>query len=621
MTLRSALARSCLLLIGLSTGAPAAAQTGNIYPVGKVLVRVDSHWPATTDRGWAPVQIELSNESIDSSDVRLRVGTGWSNDMSNSSQSRTERLEPGETRQVEILVPVDRANGNARYRVHLTSQGEATTVDLGLGAQTVHHLARKICVVSANDLSPAKLNAIRTALPMDDGSTVRGAFKSDTPPIPTRQRWFTGGSDQVAAVFTLPLEDLPRRDQAWSSIDTVVIDATDRLPASANWAPVLAWLRSGGQLVIVGGERARWSTEIDGVERLLAERNRIADRDGIETYRCGFGTLAVVDEPNETTFQFEAQFASMVTPTLERVDEDSGASGFYPSALAAIYGASVDSQPWPIPFPVKQLPLRPVVAFLFLFSILVGPVNVVIARKKKRPGLLFVTVPVLSLAATILILVFGVLRQGFGIKGFAHSVAIVDQVGARATTFERRELFVGRGGESLRPAPGTTALVPDRGEESRDRTISDDGNQLRLGGDFLPVRARTSHLSMRDAPTRVRLDIERGSDGSVTVANGLGVDLRELAVRGPRNELFVLEGRLDAGSSATLKATTSMPSWDGWTTLMEPMFDFAELSDTTYVAIADESPTADDLSLDVRELYGVHVVVGAFDPEEAGWSR
>ena len=147
------------------------------------------------------------------------------------------------------------------------------------------------------------------------------------------------------------------------------------------------------------------------------------------------------------------------------------------------------------------------------------------SRKRNRPGLLLVTVPLISLLATFVIVGYGLLRQGFDTEGYAHSLSIIDQVEKRATAALRRELIMGRGGQTLQPLPATTVLVPVRGlGEGEVRSIQEDGNQPVLSGDFLPVRTRTSHVILSTGTTRARLEWSAPEGGSMKVTNALGVE-------------------------------------------------------------------------------------------------
>ena len=54
--------------------------------------------------------------------------------------------------------------------------------------------------------------------------------------------------------------------------------------------------------------------------------------------------------------------------------------------------------------------------------------------------------------------------------------------------------------------------------------MRDDGRNLELAGDFLPVRSTTRHVVLHDGPSRARLEVRR-SGNRLEVTNGLGVDV------------------------------------------------------------------------------------------------
>ena len=106
---------------------------------------------------------------------------------------------------------------------------------------------------------------------------------------------------------------------------------------------------------------------------------------------------------------------------------------------------------------------------LVAFAVLIGPVNLVFLKRIRRPALLLVTIPLLSAAASVGLLLYGIFYQGLDTKAARQSLTVLDQRSHHADTIERRKLFVGLSpGRGLRPG-AATAVVPEnvKGEDQR----------------------------------------------------------------------------------------------------------------------------------------------------------
>ncbi len=628
--------RSCLamkILLGwvlflcLFTGTAKARQSGSAFSishglggtisVGDVVARVDRLTAGNVGRGFVPVRIQAQNTGSKEARLRLDYSAGWSSGMARGKINRSMVLLPGESASLELLVPASRTlRGSSSNHLTLASGDVRNHVNLEISDDDFSEHGRIVCLLGDTQLSEARVATIRGGLPMDNGGVAQGVFDCN------RVRF--GGSGQGAQVFSLAFTDLPEHTAAWSSVDSVLVDVTGPIRGGPRWSRLLEWVRQGGQVLFVGEDLGQNLKGIEGLSDLMQERFRVKVEGGGDFYRAGFGTLAMVP-PLHATKPFLANPLDLAG-RLHLLDKGDGFGGKWdelPSNMATMYRVQGTRVPWRVTFPSNTPGLRGVIFFLLLFSLIVGPLNVLLIKKKQRPGLLFVSVPVVSLVTTALIVLFGFLRQGFGTEGHANSVVILDQVTHQATTALRRRMVVGSGGHALSPRPSTTVLVPDEGLQNAIRIVEEDGNQLRLSGDFLPVRMQTEQLVLTAAArVRARLEFKPAANGTLQVTNGLGVPLKSLEVRGPDGSIYASRSTLALGASSILEKTEApLLRKELLAKEQDPMFHLAHLPACGFFAIADGlSPITDNCSVEMEELESMHVVMGYLDDDPKRWT-
>lgn len=631
-------------LLALLAVIPASAQYSQSIELDTVSINVESHWPPGIFRGWVPMAVEMRSLDSGSQTVNMKLSARFGWNTAGFRMDRSVELEPFETKTVDLLVPCDRVGGGTNYDITFSDGKKGTGVGLPFGSGGVHYSGRVICLLAPSQIDPVSLASIQAALPRTANDGVSGVMLSDQIPpwFSDSSRRFGRGStpEQIATVFAPPMWRLPKDLAAWTSVDTIVVDARQPVSAEPEWEPILSWVRLGGQIVFLGDNAEANASAIPGLGEHLADRFEIATGESDRRmFRAARGLVAFYDwapgvdpagRPGVPLGQ--AGDALRILGGLDDVAGDPNrVKPAHRSQSRTIAWQSASSlgagyrrrSPWPEPFELPELPMRVVLALLIGFGVVIGPLNMRFLKKRNRPGLLFVTVPVLSILTTVGILAFGLLQQGLSTRGHEHSITVLDQTQAHATMSSRREMFVGSGGSSLRPKPSTVVMAPDRERESDVRVMKDDGRSTVLAGAFLPVRTKTEHFIHRDAASRARLEVAAKGTG-LEITNGLGdgVQVRDIEVIGPDGTLFGFEEGdqgLPPGSSATL-VRLEASRWEEWPlAASEPLFHGFDVPLGGYIARVSKSPAADDCGVTMDAEYEEHLLLGILDADAKEW--
>jgi hypothetical protein len=585
----------------LLVAGPAAAQTD----VNGVEVSVERTWPEYLEKGYFPLFVLLENRNGEARAVSLLVKNDFAFGGDVALRELTQRVElaPKEVRRLELLVPVFGVAGTSmpfgqQFGVTVTVGGKSTGLDAGgepwnAGDSPVVVFAPQ--PLNGTDL--AKLDAsiedlILTA-PLDGHANLLGA-----------------GFD---VRLTAPgFESLPREWAAYSSLSLVGLDLTREMPIAARVEPLLRWVRLGGSLVLVGDAEAL-TRQLDSLEGAFEPRFLLGSEEGVRLYRHGLGRIYRTDAADGTDHR-DARLALQ-----DALAASSSADRPAHPTLPSTAGWRLSGTRLEIPG-VGQLPLQTFMVLLLLFAIVIGPVNMMVLKRLKRPALLLVTIPSISAAASLGLLLYGVFYQGIDTKAARQSLTFLDQRTSRAAVVERRRLFVGlsqSGG--LVPGAGTAVFPEDVGGEGRFIVQEEDGRSLR--GSYLPVRDQVNQMVLTESAGRTHLDVRREGTG-LRVTNAFDGKLEGVLVRDPAGAWFWSGEPLEAGQSARLEPYTPEPDGNPIERRLggrKPMYRFLELVPGSYMAGLDEGPFTDDCGLELSVRSDEHRVLGILSMDEEDW--
>lgn len=202
-------------------------------------------------------------------------------------------------------------------------------------------------------------------------------------------------------------------------------------------------------------------------------------------------------------------------------------------------------------FPVTEnltVPVRGLFILVFVIAVMMGPVNMLILRFKKRQIWLLWTVPVFSLAASLSIFLFSFLAEGWQGYQRRESVTILDESLHRATTMGVDAYYcplTPRGGLhfSLETAVRPWGLSMWQG--GRSRTVNWTTDQ-HLESGWIAARVPAHFLLRKSQVRRERLEIHR-DDNTLFVLNGIGTEIRRLWYADENGTVYFLEN-LPAGA-------------------------------------------------------------------------
>jgi hypothetical protein len=224
------------------------------------------------------------------------------------------------------------------------------------------------------------------------------------------------------------------------------------------------------------------------------------------------------------------------------------------------------------------VPVRGLFFLILLFAVGIGPVNVWLLSKFRRRIWLWWNVPVISLLTCLAVFCYALFSEGWTSRAKIASLTLLDERSHRATTFGYVSLYCpltpGRGLHfgadtdvalltqnqssnrypSYAPSPRYRGYQePEGGPRSVDWT-----SDQHLTSGWVTARVPAYFQIRKIEDRRERLSVGKKADGSVTVVNALGADIRHVFLADASGR--ILEGRdIVAGAEATLSAAST--SW------------------------------------------------------------
>ncbi len=503
-----------------------------------------------------------NNSETDSHTVKLtlpRDKDNYRNGHLLQSLRHTVEVKPGATRNVSIFQPdLPLSGSNAQVEIDgrpqhqsvpmrlFTSRGNRTNPSGGSPRSD----SRPVILVPSDALlGELKGNAHKSAVavktnPPTDGASYGSQNLIYSEPGPYFNKHYIYYETIRFQTASLLPEGWSKHWLGYGSWDGVVLTAEVWLSAPATvQAALTQYVECGGTLLMIGAVKLPESWE----------RCR-KEEPGFVRYYPGFGQCLVANKVNPKTKKIDVAAWDpddwrLIFSMWERA----------PLAWQQVRSPTDANKEFEIVSGLA-IPVRGLLIAMFLFVVLIGPVNVYwLARSKRRIWLLW-TVPLFSLVTCILLVGYMLATEGWHGHVHGYGITVLDETAQRATTIGWQGYYC-----PTTPAGGLrfsldTELTPHlnygRGSMSSTRHpygIEWADEQL-LSEGWVVAKIPIHFMVRRSETRRERVTLHKNNDGSLAIVNSLGADIRRIHLAGPDGKIHAASD-IRAGAEAKLEPT------------------------------------------------------------------
>ncbi len=410
-----------------------------------------------------------------------------------------------------------------------------------------------------------------------------------------------------------PAERLPRTWLAYAGLQgVVVLDAASRIEPAQRRA-LADWVRfGGGALWIYADDTDAARDAAEGMG--LTPGARVVSVPGSPTVGldCLTGTVLATDIDALDTIGVAG------VGSLHRVRRTGVSDLLRVHQGEDHYGRYHSNVPNALRSLLEGLHRVPATGFCFLsvtLAILIGPVNLLVLRRRRRLALFYVTAPLLAGAGMLLLAGYSLVAEGLGVKVHERALLLHDLGSGDGMAYRARGIYAGfLGGELAFPAE--TAALPFRSERERQSIrLEEDwsrGHALLAG--FVPSRTPAGLFTATPVRVRMGLRVERDPDGQpVRIHNELSHAVTRAWVRivdGAGRPRLAAAGPIAPGESAPVGTGPATSEWNNEGAL----FHFSML-EWEVIATVEGLPYLEDGGLGGRRLSADYLYVGIRRPE------
>lgn len=416
-------------------------------------------------RGYTPLEVTLYNGENVPRAVRLSFqGYG-------SGASQTERaleLAPRQRLTTYLLVPAP--------------------VQSGVFSVSGPNLPPRTTGVYLDEGSPLSVVVLGASKAFEASTAMPRAGESQLPEMNTR---------------FLPVQDAPRELAAYVGYSMVMVTEDVASVPSDVWAALENYAAAGGSLILTRPPR--------DVHQRLPLLSLEPARGAWSNY--GFGMVYLCQSGPQDCAKAMTSVDQDGKPPLDPV----GPPPRWDNSRFALRGGEA-----PL-LPNALVPVGRFLILIFLFSLVVGPGGLMLARRK-GPVALLIGVPAVALLTCTIIVADSVLVDGFVTHSSRYSYTWLDRPRDRAVTSVVAGYYANLATSEVHFPANSVLLAPDEPDEWL-LDVSWNGGGMAAKG-FLPARTYMEWGELAVVPTRARLVARREGNG-VKVQNALGASIRE----------------------------------------------------------------------------------------------
>ncbi len=418
--------------------------------------------------GFLPIRVKVANNLASDRNIRLDFRSYAYYDGRIHGKSSVDLTAPaGKTVTRDIMVPLCAPTTALGDQVNFTAELGGS---LGRAQNTIN------CQTSAADpavlLSETLFTPNASAL---DAESMKGSGS----------RY---GSRNFAAKFDP--KQLPDNWLAFSGYDSVLMTETDwsNVPAGARNA-IISWIMLGGQLVI-------YNTTNPSMASLGLPED------------IGFGSCLLRPISSDQKLDPKATLKLVSSSNPVRRQQ---------AAINSDFNGS-----WPLQahFGTQSFRYGVFIAVLVLFGILVGPVNLFVFAKSGQRHRLFITTPLISLGASLILVALIIFQDGFGGHGMRRVLMEVRPDAGQNAAFLHQEQISRTGilmSSRFTVDPACVFLPVPIAKSRWARYTNDhntrgsfnlqpDGGKMAASGDWWQSRSEHGHTLTAVVPTRGRIE-------------------------------------------------------------------------------------------------------------------
>jgi len=488
--------RACLM-IALAWGwaLPYAAEattrhTISMQPGARASIRITPMFEVIPRHGVIPVRVHISNQSGAERTWHFSSESRQMHDMAGLYTWKTSLTVPDQgDREVDWMIPVFAQNRDyfsGSLIIHASGYGTRADSRVYLSSSP-NYQSREFPFVGMDSLLSLNKGPIDVSL-----STVTHTSTHST----------THHNSRQMAASSMRHTMLPTEPVGFSGLDALWLTDTEwRAIDPASQRAITGWMLLGGRLLIATQDQA--PLRLPGLPEL-------AEPDSSSPH--GFGLL-------ERQTLYDSGLL-----TVDHAVKSLRATPVVSSELRSHYQYTR----WNLRDRIPNIlyPMFLILLFVVVFGALLGPVNLFIAHRRKKPSLMLWTTPLLSLLASVMLAGVIVFSDGFGGQGERFTaiflqpaeqrMAVVqEQVSRTALLFDRA--FELPAGAVIYPVDADTMFY------NRSRSYERSGRVH--AGSWFSSRAIQGHVLKHVEPTRERLEILRDENGALVAQSSIRADL------------------------------------------------------------------------------------------------
>jgi|SRR5579884_148967 len=399
---------------------------------------------------------------------------------------------------------------------------------------------------------------------------------------------------------------------AYTRYDGIIVTAAElnTVPEGIRTA-LWQYVETGGALLVLG------RVDLRGLSALTETKE---DQEGWLSVRAGFGVCQLSPDANYDGWG-DDRFAQLM-------NDWRSTAAVWSSAQRNTLNANQD-------FPVVEdlgIPIKGLFLLMFLFTLGIGPINILVLTRLKRRIWLLWTTPVLSLFTCLAVFGYMLLSEGWSGQLRSDTLTLLDETTHRATTIGWTGIY-----SPLTPSDGLhfsreTEVAPQRYYEGRDGgarscTIDWSQDQHFVSG---WVEARIpAHFKVRKSELRrERVALQREPDGRWSMVNGLSKDIHRFWFADAKGQLHTAKNvapgaktMLTLTEKETLASTTNVKDvfLTNWVAKIKDLAEHPQhyLRPGLYLAELEDSPFLEDAlpNARTRKLHALVVGIPPTSPE------